>query len=244
MTSSATADFVGTQKLSAVVSQLQKYGEARAKKTWIVDGENRNLVSCCFTLRQQLSHFHHLLQSELFPILQAETGELSETSRRLVAILEMIPLVRFVPLSQGWNGRPQRDRVAIACAFVARAVYNFPRTTDLLERLRSDEQLRLICGWKHGEVLPHESTFSSAFSEFARMELAQFTTAIEAREKFPEATATAASAKQNAEPKPRQSLKARKAGSVQRWKDGKPQGDRPVWTLVFTGNEACNSTPC
>ena len=162
------------------------------------------------TLRQQLSRFTHLLQNELFPVVEAEVGELGEKARLLIAILEMIPLGRFIPSSQGWNGRPQRDRYVIACAFVAKSVYNFPQTRDLLERLRSDEQLRTICGWKRGEALPHESTFSRAFAEFAQMELPQFvhealvretqkdrlighiardSTAIEAREKFPETAA-------------------------------------------------------
>ena len=65
------------------------------------------------TLRQQLSRFSHLLQSELFPVLEAETGELSDTARRLIAILEMFPLARFIPCSQGWNGRPPRDRYTV-----------------------------------------------------------------------------------------------------------------------------------
>ena len=192
------------------------------------------------TLRQQLSRFSHILQSELFPILESELGELSETARRLVAALELIPLSRFIPLSQGWNGRPPRDRNAIARAFVAKAIYNLPRTSDLLERLASDEQLRLICGWKRGEALPHESTFSRAFAEFAQMELAQFVhqalieesqkgrlighiardaTAIEARETFPltqEQKAEIAATK-----RPRQSLKGKKLGPPKRWKGGK-----------------------
>lgn len=193
------------------------------------------------TLRQQLSRFSHILQSELFPILESELGDLSETGRRLVATLELIPLGRFIPSSKGWNGRPSRDRHAIARAFVAKAVYNLPRTSDLLERLGRDEQLRLICGWKREETLPHESTFSRAFSEFAQMELAQFVhqaliretqtgrlighiardaTAIEARETFP------LTPKQQAEMKaaklPRQSLKGKKLGPPKRWKGGKP----------------------
>jgi hypothetical protein len=191
------------------------------------------------TLRQQLSRFSHLLQSELFPVLEAETGELSDTARRLIAILEMFPLARFIPCSQGWNGRPPRDRYTIACAFVAKAVYNIPRTSDLLERLRADEQLRLICGWKRGETVPHESTFSRAFAGFATTELAQFAheafvretrqgrlighiardgTAIEARETFPltkEQKKEIAAAK-----RPRQSLKGKKLGPPKRWKGG------------------------
>ena len=193
------------------------------------------------TLFQQLSRFTHLLQTALFPVLEAEVGKLGENARRLVAILELLPLERYIPSSRGWNGRPARDRVAIASAFVAKAVYNLPRTRDLLDRLNSDEQLRLICGWKRGEALPHESTFSRAFAEFAEMELGQFVhealvretqegrlighiardaTAIEAREEFPGLSVKPA--KEARTPQPRRSLKGKKLGPPKRWKGGKP----------------------
>jgi hypothetical protein len=193
------------------------------------------------TLRQQLSRFSQILQKELFPSLESELGEISEAGHRLVAALELIPLNRFIPSSQGWNGRPPRDRNAIARAFIAKAIYNLPRTSDLLERLASDEQLRLICGWKRGEALPHESTFSRAFAEFAQMELAQFVhqaliqetqqnrlighiardaTAIEARETFP--LTKQQKAEIAASKRPRQSLKGKKLGPPKRWKGGKP----------------------
>jgi len=202
-----------------------------------------------FSLREQLSRFSHLLQNGLFPVLEEEIGELSETARRLVAILELIPLERFVPSSRGWNGRPQRNRHAIASAFVAKAIYSLPRTSDLLERLRSDEQLRLICGWKRDEALPHESTFSRAFAEFAQMELPQFVhealvretqkdrlighiardaTAIEAREKFPE-TAVQKAEKEEAGTAGKAKHCKRKRGPRgphKRWKGGKPQAAR------------------
>jgi hypothetical protein len=43
---------------------------------------------------------------------------------------------------------------------------------QLLDALASDTQLRRICGWKDPWQVPHESTFSRAFDEFAlRMEL-------------------------------------------------------------------------
>lgn len=193
------------------------------------------------TLFEQLSRFTHLLQTALFPVLEAEVGKLGENARRVVAILELLPLDRFIPSSRGWNGRPARDRHAIASAFVAKAVYNLPRTRDLLDRLSSDEQLRLICGWKVGETLPHESTFSRAFAEFAEMELGQFVhealvretqksrlighiardaTAIDAREVFSDRSVK--SAKDTSPPKPRKSLKGTKLGPPKRWKGGKP----------------------
>ena len=80
------------------------------------------------SLRQQITNFAHKLQDELFPTVEAEAGELGEPAQRFIAILAMIPLRRFVPVSKGWNGRPSKDRHAIACAYVAKVVYNFPDT--------------------------------------------------------------------------------------------------------------------
>ena len=100
--------------------------------------------------------------------------------------------------------------MAIASAFVAKAVYGFTTTRQLLEALQRDDHLRRICGWRSAGQVPHEATFSRAFDEFARMELPQFvhealiretqqdrlighiardSTAIEAREHFPETAA-------------------------------------------------------
>lgn len=159
------------------------------------------------TLRQQLEQFSHLLQTELFPVLEEATGPLSPLTARLVTVLEMIPLARFVPSSRGWTGRPAKDRQAVARAFVAKAVCGYSHTRHLLHALRQDEQLRKICGWQKARHVPHESTFSRAFAEFAAMELPQAvhaaliqetqqprlighitrdSTAIEAREHFPD----------------------------------------------------------
>src|SRR3954454_10777359 len=117
------------------------------------------------TLRQQITQFGQVLQSGLFPVLEEELGELSTSAKRLVAVLEMIPLARFVPCSRGWIGRPSKDRLAIASAFVAKVVYGFSTTRQLLEALHRDDQLRRICGWTTVRRVPHESTFSRAFEE-------------------------------------------------------------------------------
>jgi len=179
------------------------------------------------TLRQQLTQFTQVLQSELFPILEEASGKLDDKARQLVAALEMIPLARFMPASRGWIGRPCKDRLAIASALVAKAVYGFRHTRQLLERLHRDEQFRRLCGWPSERQLPHESTFSRAFAGFAEMELPQFahealiaatqkdrlighiardSTAIEARERL-------------AEPTPKQQARARRS-------KGRPKGKR------------------
>jgi len=127
------------------------------------------------TLRGQVDQFAHLLQAGLFPAIELEIGEIGETARQLIATLAMLPLHRFVPAAQGWNGRPAKDRLAIARAFVAKAVYNFPTTRDLIERLQNDAVLRRICGWDgSAKLVPHEPSFSRAFQEFADMEFPQF----------------------------------------------------------------------
>jgi hypothetical protein len=125
-------------------------------------------------LRQQITQFAHVLQSNLFPVLEDELGELTGPAKRLVATLEMVPLARFVPCGQGWIGRPSKDRLAIASAFIAKAIYGFATTRALLDALAHDAQLRKICGWTEAWQVPHEATFSRAFDEFARMQLAAF----------------------------------------------------------------------
>lgn len=202
------------------------------------------------TLRQQLTQFAHILQSSLFPTLEEELGVLGERAKRLVATLEMIPLARFVPSSRGWIGRPSKDRQAVASAFVAKAVYGFTTTSQLLERLQQDAQLRRICGWEAAWQVPHESTFSRAFAEFAQMELPQFvhqtliretqknrlighiardSTAIEARERFPE-TAVAVKAEKRS-PRKRGPRKGPR-GPHKRWKGGKPRHALPEGTRL------------
>ena len=202
------------------------------------------------TLRQQITQFAHVLQTGLFPVLQDELGELTPPAKRLVATLEMIPLARFVPASRGWIGRPSKDRLAIASAFVAKAVYGFSLTRQLLDALARDAQLRGICGWKESWQVPHESTFSRAFDEFARMDLPQFvhealiretqkdrlighiardSTAIETREHYPETPAQAAAAKPAKKSVRRRGRKKGSGGAHARYPGGKrpnkPQPD-------------------
>lgn len=157
------------------------------------------------TPHERLLHYAHLLQGTLFGLLEAETGRLSEAARLLIAVLEMVPLSRQLPCARGWLGRPAKDRQALASAFVAKSIYGLQTTRQLLERLRTDRQLRCLCGWSNARQLPHESTFSRAFQEFATTELpqrlhealilytqqgrlighiARDSTAIEARERF------------------------------------------------------------
>jgi hypothetical protein len=157
------------------------------------------------TPRERLLHYADLLQGRLFGALECAVGELGERARLLIAVLEMIPLSRQLPCGRGWLGRPAKDRHALASAFIAKSVYGLQTTRQLLQRLRTDRQLRCLCGWASARQMPHESTFSRAFGEFAETELpqrlhealirhtqqdriighiARDSTAIEARERF------------------------------------------------------------
>lgn len=124
-------------------------------------------------LAEKLSQVWLSIQTGLFPWLEEEVGELNEKQRQLVAILELTKPERFVVTVRGWPGRPERDRCAIARAFVAKAVYNMGTTRQLLERLGSDTTLRRLCGWERKNDLPSEATFSRAFAEFAKSKVVE-----------------------------------------------------------------------
>jgi hypothetical protein len=159
------------------------------------------------TPRQVLLQFAHVLQLELFPCLEAAVGRLTPPLELLASVVSLVPLHRLLSARRASTGRPARDRAALATAFLAKAILNLPTTRNLLDRLRVDEALRQFCGWRSAAAVPHESKFSRAFAEFAAGQLPQHlhaalieatqrprlighiardSTAIPARERFPE----------------------------------------------------------
>ena len=108
------------------------------------------------------------IQASLFPWLREEVEPMTEQLGRLIAILDVIGLGSFIPEPPRGPGRPPEDRRALARCFVAKALLGVPTTSALIERLRTDQSLRRICGFERRAQVPHESTFSRAFSEFAQ----------------------------------------------------------------------------
>lgn len=122
-------------------------------------------------LLETLSNRWNHVQEFLFPFMRREVGPLTPTHERLVVVLDIVSVERFVPSVQGVPGRPPEDRQAIARAFIAKAVANLPTTSALVDRLKTDVAMRRLCGWESASSVPSESTFSRAFGEFARIGL-------------------------------------------------------------------------
>ena len=123
--------------------------------------------------RQFVTQFAHIMQEELFPLVETAIGPLSRQMELLGSVVALAPLERMLSARRSVTGRPAKDRAALATAFMAKAVMNLPTTRDLIGRLRVDEALRRFCGWTSARALPHESKFSRAFAEFAGTELPQ-----------------------------------------------------------------------
>jgi hypothetical protein len=117
----------------------------------------------------KLSPIWSNISKELFSHIEEVLPPLSDKQCQLTAILELIRIEDYAgTIKQSFFGRPQKDRVAIARAFIAKAVYNFTTTRLLIEQLKSNETLRRLCGWHYRRDIPSESTFSRAFDEFAK----------------------------------------------------------------------------
>ena len=167
------------------------------------------------TCKSRVSQFWNHLQHELFPFLREEDHlALSPALGKVIRVLEFTQIDRFIPSSRGCVGRPPQDRVALARAFVAKAVLDLPTTEALIDRLQADQALRRICGFERFHAIPDASRFSRVFAEFTAWALparvhealiraqlgdqlighiARDSTEIEAREKLaPKAAAAAA----------------------------------------------------
>ena len=123
---------------------------------------------------RNLSQIWSTIQVCLFPFLEKEFEEpLTEKLRKLAAILELIRIEEFIHTPKHWHGQPPKNRVQIARSFVAKAVYNMTTTRALIDRLKTTPALRRVCGWEKASQIPHESSFSRAFAEFAKGGLAE-----------------------------------------------------------------------
>jgi hypothetical protein len=94
--------------------------------------------------------------------------ELTRQHKRIIGALEVVRIEDFVePACWQWLGRRRKDRKALARAFVAKACLNLPTTEALIDRLKTDKNLRQICGWQTLGEIPSKSTFSRAYAKFA-----------------------------------------------------------------------------
>jgi len=126
-------------------------------------------------LTATLSCYWDKIQGSLFPWLLETLDPLTAKQQQLVEILELVRIEEFLPNFDGCEGRPRKTRAAIARSFVAKTIYNMDTTTALIERLKTDRNMRRICGWESLQQLPSDSTFSRAFAEFTATKLPQNT---------------------------------------------------------------------
>lgn len=118
---------------------------------------------------KKLSQIWFEIQGILFPFLEKEIAEpLTEKLKQLVRTLELIRIEDFVHIPHYWHGQSPKYRTQIARSFVAKAVYNMSTTRELIDRLKTTPALRRICGWEKASQVPHESSFSRVFAEFAQ----------------------------------------------------------------------------
>ena len=120
------------------------------------------------SLKETLTAYWLHIQEELLPWLDDTTcGPLNGHHRQLVSVLGMVRIEAFLAGWHGLPGRPPCERAVLARAFIAKAVFNIPTTSLLIEMLSADKTLRRLCGWQRAGEVPSESTFSRAFAEFA-----------------------------------------------------------------------------
>ncbi len=115
------------------------------------------------------------LKNSLFPELQESlrVEEFSSKESKLIRVLDFAEIEKFITITSPTN--TPKFRKQIARAFIAKSVYNFQTTRELIDRLQNDRILRILCGWRYKNDIPSESTFSRAFDEISTLQIAQKT---------------------------------------------------------------------
>lgn len=125
-------------------------------------------------LKEKIPWLMGRLQRTLFPCLEdCCITPLTEQEKHLVKVLELIEIEKHVQKNMQYTGRPAVERRVIARCYVAKALFRYPHTRNLIHELQARPNLRLICGFDSQQKIPSESTFSRAFAEFAAQSLGQ-----------------------------------------------------------------------
>ena len=125
-------------------------------------------------LKERISWLMGSVQRSLYPQLDDYLDvPLTDQEKHLVSILEIVQVEKHIPKSafNQWLGRKLEEREALARSFVAKLLYKYPTTRDLIKALHSAPNLRKITGFETVGDIPSESTFSRAFGEFAAIDL-------------------------------------------------------------------------
>ncbi len=113
------------------------------------------------------------IENSLFPDLKEQLGVLSSKEEKLIKILDFAQIENNITVLKVTN--PPKDREEMARAFIAKSVYNMQTTRDLIDRLKIDRTLRVLCGWRYANAIPSESKFSRVFDELSELKIAKKT---------------------------------------------------------------------
>lgn len=119
----------------------------------------------------KIKNIEHSLFPQLVESLRLEA--LSKKEQKLIKILDFAQIEKNITVVSITN--TPKDREEIARAFIAKSVYNLQTTRDLIDRLRIDRTLRVLCGWRYLNDIPSESKFSRVFKELSDLKIAQKT---------------------------------------------------------------------
>ena len=108
-----------------------------------------------------MGHLWNSIQSWLFPVLEDEIGALDDKHRQFVAVCELCaPQDHMTAYRWCGNGCPPSDRLALCKAYIAKAVWDFATTRDLIDALLHRPALRRLCGWESLGEVPSEARCS------------------------------------------------------------------------------------
>lgn len=114
-------------------------------------------------------------EATLFPDIKEELRleNLSNKESKLIQILDFAEIEKNITVVLITN--TPKDREEIARAFIAKSVYNMETARDLIDRLKCDRVLRVLCGWRYKLDIPSESKFSRVFTELSDLKIAEKT---------------------------------------------------------------------
>ena len=105
---------------------------------------------------------------EIQDCFEEQLNDMQKTFLQILRAIEPFLPPQILTQTKNWTGRPGYLWMSFLRSMFAKSFFNIEKTGSLIQRLKSDPNLRLLCGF---EKVPSKGKFSTAFAFLAGLNI-------------------------------------------------------------------------
>jgi len=109
---------------------------------------------------------------EIQDCFEEQLNDAQKTFLQIIRVIESFLPPFILIQTKSWTGRPAYPLISFLRSMYAKSFFNIEKTSRLIERLKADPNLRLLCGF---EKVPSKGKFSTAYAFLSGLNIQETT---------------------------------------------------------------------